>query len=123
CSAVRRGALSRHPHDPDVISVRLGHPRVRKLDPYDDAVSPTWQDTASSSSGRRSGRGRRSSDAAPPSDPRVSNAVVLATAGGATEGVLVTDCDRRPFLPAERTPTTLADSGFLLDQGGVRTHL
>jgi hypothetical protein len=42
---VRRDALSRHPHDPGVISVRLGQPLVRKRDPYDDAVSPTWQDT------------------------------------------------------------------------------
>ena len=41
---VRRGALSPHPHDPDVSSVRLGHPLVRKLDPYDDAVSPSWHD-------------------------------------------------------------------------------
>jgi hypothetical protein len=57
-------------------------------------------------------------------DPRVLDAVVLATADGAAERVLVPDRDRRPFLPADQTAPVFADSGFLLGEGvRVRTHL
>ena len=46
---------------------------------------------------------------------------MLARADSAAEWITVPDCDRRPFLTTDKTPTIPADSGFVLAQVASRS--